>query len=165
MFAYLTWLNVGTFVGAVTLAVAGAYVQANDIAPSQIPQVVTKAIQSRFPGAEVIEADVDHDNGIVEYDVDIWHNKKKIDLTLTATGQYLKIEKHLTPAELPTVVSGAVQKVHPQSRLTRVEQKVRFLAGKEQPAMYEIDLRTAQQVPHELYVTAAGQVVHDEIDD
>ena len=66
---------------------------ADDIDLKDLPQSVVRAIEERFPGATLLEAEKDEDDGRIEYEVEIRHDGKRYEVELTQDGRITDIDR------------------------------------------------------------------------
>lgn len=81
---------------ASTLLLAGAPVLTHaddDIAIDKLPQAVRAAIDKRFPGAELLNAERVKDDGRVEYEVELRHEGKRYEVDVTEDGRIVDIDR------------------------------------------------------------------------
>lgn len=65
-----------------------------EIAPDEVPDLIRKAIEAAYPGAELVEADhITRPDGSVYYDVEIQHNEEELELSYEENGDFLGIEE------------------------------------------------------------------------
>lgn len=80
------------------LALAAAFLPArvaladDEIPIDQLPPAVIKAIEARFPGAKIEEAERDTRDGRPLYEVEIKVNGDDKEITLTADGEIVDID-------------------------------------------------------------------------
>lgn len=78
----------------VLLAGAPALTHADDdIAIDKLPQAVRAAIDKRFPGAELLNAERDRDDGRIEYEVELRHDGKRYEVDVTEDGRITDIDR------------------------------------------------------------------------
>lgn len=65
----------------------------DDIRIEELPQAVRAAIEQRFPGAELLRAERDRDDGRIEYEVDIRHDGKRYEVELLEDGRITDIDE------------------------------------------------------------------------
>lgn len=73
--------------GATGFAIAG-----DDVPLDQLPQAVVQAIQQRFPGAVLKEAERETTNGQPVFEVEIEVNSDDKDVHVTPTGEIVKVD-------------------------------------------------------------------------
>ena len=79
-------------VAAAALLPAGAALADEDIPIDQLPPAVIKAIEARFPGAKIEEAERDTRDGRPLYEVEIEVNGDDKELKITPDGQIIDID-------------------------------------------------------------------------
>ncbi len=85
-------LQAAIIVVAATLLPAGAALADEDIPIDQLPPAVIKAIEARFPGAKIEEAERDTRDGRPLYEVEIEVNGDDKELKITPDGQIIDID-------------------------------------------------------------------------
>lgn len=78
---------------SVLLLVATTVAAGEKIPIKDLPEKVTKAIEARFPGAQLLSAEKEKDDGKIEYEVKIRHDGKKYEVELTEDGKIKEIER------------------------------------------------------------------------
>ena len=84
-----------------------------EIAPSNLPTAIVDTLDARFPGAEVVEAELSIEDGTPEYDVTAEWGGHLIGLTMMADGRIIEMERAVTAGELPRPVLEWVQQNFP----------------------------------------------------
>lgn len=74
-------------IGSMSTALAG-----DDIAVSDLPSDVSKAVKERFPTAELIKAEKETDEGQLKYEVKIRTEGKLKEAHVSPEGKILKVE-------------------------------------------------------------------------
>jgi hemin uptake protein HemP len=59
----------------------------------KLPENVVKAIQERLPGAQLLSAEKERDDGKIEYEVKIQHDGNKYEVELTEDGRIKEIDR------------------------------------------------------------------------
>jgi hypothetical protein len=77
---------------ALSLCAGAAPVLAEDIPIDQLPQAVVQAIQQRFPGATIKDAERETENGQPVFEVEIDVNGDDKDVKIRPTGEILKVD-------------------------------------------------------------------------
>ena len=80
------------FAVAAALLPAGAALADDDIPIDQLPPAVVKAIEARFPGARIEEAERESRDGRQLYEVEIEVNGDDKELTVTPEGEIIDID-------------------------------------------------------------------------
>lgn len=73
--------------------------------PSVLPENIQSQIAERYPGATILEYDVEKQS----IDVDILHDKRYKEVSFSLDGSWLSTEWEITEAELPAPVKTALQ--------------------------------------------------------
>src|SRR5687767_7944381 len=71
-----------------------------EIEPSALPAKILAAFNERFPGAEILEAEVEEEDG-TEYGVNALFNGQTLDVTLASDGTILETEIMVSSDALP----------------------------------------------------------------
>jgi hypothetical protein len=87
------------------------------VAPSELPGEVAAALDARFPGARVIDAAFNTEDGGPEYGVSAVFNGRLIDVNLTPAGRIVETGEILTSIEIPAAVREWVTRSFPGARL------------------------------------------------
>ena len=65
----------------------------DDVPIDELPAPVRKGIDQRFPGAQLLSAERDRDDGRVEYEVQIRHDAKRYEVELWEDGKIKDIDR------------------------------------------------------------------------
>lgn len=65
----------------------------DDIAVDKLPKEVRAAIDERFPGAELLSAERDKDDGKVEYEVELRHKGQRYEVDVTEDGRIKDVDR------------------------------------------------------------------------
>jgi len=63
-----------------------------DVPINRLPSPVTAAIKNRFPGGEILRAEMDSDHGKVKYELKVKSKGQLYDVDVAPDGKVLKIE-------------------------------------------------------------------------
>lgn len=79
---------------AIVFSLLGALpsLAADDIAVSDLPKAVTASIMKRYPGAKIVKAERERDNGKIHYEVNIQTGNKRLELNVRPDGTIYKVE-------------------------------------------------------------------------
>lgn len=83
------------------------------IAPSEVPTNIVATLHARFPGAELLAAELSTEGGTPVYEVSAEVNGQPIDVRLTRNGDLMETERALTSGELPQSVLDWVRQHFP----------------------------------------------------
>lgn len=120
------------------------------ISPEHLPAAVKKAIKKKFHKAEIQRASKEVEDGTTTYEVSLEVEDRPVDVTLSADGSILEIEKVIPFEQVPARVKQALAKKYPAAKITKVEAVTR---GEDGPAVYEIAIST------EIVLDAKGNFV------
>jgi len=99
-------------VGAVSLTPAELVDQDQPLSPNGLPPAVVSALQSLYPGARVIEAEADAEDG-QEIGLQARVNGVAIDVSFMPDGKLIESQVALPPSELPAVAADWVRRHFP----------------------------------------------------
>ncbi len=124
----------------------------------KLPKVVVEAVKKKFPNAELVEASKENEDGKTVYEVAIKDDGKKIDVTLTAEGTILGMEKQIASKDLPKAVTETLESKYAKATIKVVEEVIKIKDGKENLEYYEILLVTVEKKTIEVVVNADGTI-------
>lgn len=84
---------VALLLASAMLATPAAVQADEDIAVDKLPQKVRAALDKRFPGAELISAERDEDNGRTEYEVELRHEGQRYEVDVQEDGKIDDIDR------------------------------------------------------------------------
>jgi len=150
----------------VCLAVMGALAMLAGSAPAdeekvpldKLPKAVSEAVKKRFPKAELVEASKETEDGKTQYEVSVKEAGKKIDVTLTADGKIVTMEKQIAEKDLPKKVADAVKAKYANAKYEIVEEVIKVKDGKETLEYYEVLITTADKKKFELEISPGGEI-------
>ena len=64
-----------------------------EIDPSDLPSAVRAAVEAAIPGGQIVEAEVETENGKEVYEVEVEADGKEFEVEVTASGEVLEIEE------------------------------------------------------------------------
>ena len=156
------------WVGAAALAAALAWapsVRADDeekVPLDKVPKAVIDAVKARFPDAELKEASKETEDGKTIYEVGITSKKDKMDVSLTADGDIVEIEKEIDAKDLPKAASKALEDKYPKAEYKKAEEVTKVEKKAEKLAYYEVLLTTADKKKVEVEVDPDGKILNEE---
>lgn len=130
----------------------------------KLPRGVVDAVKKRFPNAEIKEASRETEDGKTEYEVALKDGGKAVELSFSADGVLLEIEREVAMADVPKAVRAAVEAKYPKAMWKEVEEEIAVKDGKELPVVYEVELVTADSKAVEVKVAANGEVLEEEVE-
>ena len=148
------------WVGAAVLGCAFVAVARADtpVPLDKVPDAVKKAVSTRFPGAEMVKASKEMEEGKELYEVAIKTNGQRLDVTATPDGTLTGIEKVIDAKDLPRAVTDALNEKYPRADLKKVEEVIKVADGKETLDVYEVLLVTADNKKYEVSFLPNGTV-------
>jgi uncharacterized membrane protein YkoI len=153
---------------AVAIAVlftAAAVARADDeekVPLDKLPKAVSAAVKKQFPKAELVGASKETEDGKTVYEVSLKDGDVKADVSLTADGTLLGIEKVIAAKDLPKAAADAVAAKYPKATVKLAEEVTKFKDGKAEPAYYEMHLVTTDKKAVEVEVAADGKILKTE---
>jgi uncharacterized membrane protein YkoI len=148
---------VAGLVGTVTLVLAAGAAE-EKIPLDKLPDAVRNAVKDKFAGAELVSATREEENGKTIYEIAVKHDGRKMDVSLTADGKIVEVEKQITAKELPEPVAKALKDRWARATLKRVEEVTRG-----DKVVYEVAIsqaRGGRTMRAEITFNAEGKVVN-----
>jgi hypothetical protein len=154
------------FLSLVTLLSLGAFAtlraDEDKVPLDKLPKPIIEVLKKKFPKAELVEASKEIEDGKTEYEVTIKDDGKKIDVTLTAEGTILGMEKEMAAKDLPKAVTDTLESKYAKATYKTVEAVIKIKDGKETLEHYEVLLITADKKKVEVVVTVDGKITKTE---
>lgn len=143
---------------ATDLFAADLPVSEQKLALDKLPADVLKTIKTKYPAAELVEAEEEIEDGETEYAVTLKVSGKEIELTLSATGEIESIEREIAAADLPKSINETLQTKYPSSTIIKAEAEFEVEDGKEEIEEYEVTIETADKETVELKFDSQGRL-------
>jgi uncharacterized membrane protein YkoI len=147
----------------------GGIVQAKEkeekIAIDKLPKAVIEAVKKRFPDAKLESAEKETEGGKIVYEVELEQKDEELEVELTADGTILEIEQEISVKDVPKAVHDALMAKYPKSEFEKAEKVTKVKDGKDQPAVYEVEVETADDKEYEVTVSAEGKIIEVEEED
>ena len=124
------------------------------IALDKLPKTVVDAVKAKFPGAELLSAKKENDDGTLIYEVSIKHKGQDIDVMASPEGKITAIEKTIAAKDLPAKVSKALGEKYPKAKIKKAEELT-----KDDRTTYEVVSETADKKTLEVVFDPDGNVV------
>jgi uncharacterized membrane protein YkoI len=160
------WSRLSVAMVAVVLALAGAaWADEEKVPLDKVPKAVLNAVKAKFPGAEIKGASKETEGGKTTYEVAIKSKGQNIDVELSEDGKILAMEKEITSKDLPKKVAEALEAKYPKATHKKTEEIIKVENGKEQPAVFEVLLVTADKKTFEVVLSADGKIQKEESKD
>jgi len=121
-----------------TLALA-AHADEEKISPKDLPSAIKKAIEKKYPKAEIEHAVKEVEDGKTAYEVLLEIEDHPFDMKFDAKGSILEIEKAISHEQLPARVKKVLSKKYPNAKIEKIEAVTK---GEKGPTTYEIVIKT-----------------------
>jgi len=158
------WLRVCGMVAAFCLFTV-AQADEEKVPLDKVPKAVVEAVKTRFPDAKLESAEKETEDGKTVYEIAIKNKDQKIEVTLTADGKIVEIEKQIAASDLPKAVADALATKYAKAKYKVIEEVIKVKDGKEKLEYYEVHLMTAQGAAVEVRVAANGKLLAEEKQD
>jgi uncharacterized membrane protein YkoI len=147
-------------VAALGLLVVSAPARADEqkVPLDKVPKAVLNAVKARFPGAELVEAAKETEDGKTVYEVSVKNKGQKIDVTLSSDGAIQLLEKTISAKDLPKAVAAALEAKYPKAKYEIIEEVIKVQGGREHLEYYEALLVTADKKKVEVEVAPDGTI-------
>jgi hypothetical protein len=147
---------------ALVLLVPAARADEEKVPLDRLPKEVVETVKKRFPGAELVEASKEDENGKTVYEVTIKDKGQKSDVTVATDGALVSIEREIAAKDLPKAVAETLDQKYPKATFKTIEEVIKVRDGKEKLEYYELLLVTAEKKKLEVTITPDGKVNHEE---
>jgi uncharacterized membrane protein YkoI len=131
-----------------------------EIPLDKLPKPVLDAVKAKYPGAELKGASKEEKEGKTIYEVSLKHKESSYDVSLTAEGKIIEVEKTIAAKDLPAAVAKAIEQKHPKSTVKKAEEIT--ADGK---VKYEAVIVTADKKTLEVVLDPSGKILEEEADD
>lgn len=142
--------------GVLALA-AGGWADEEKVDLAKLPAKVSAAVKDKFQGAELVSASKESEDGKLLYEVQIKHQGKVVEVTLTEDGTIHEVETTIDPKDLPAAVTAALNKDYPTATIRKAETIEK--GGKTD---YEVLIVTTDKKTVEIKYDKDGKVVEKE---
>ncbi len=126
---------------------------------SKVPRAVKKAVKTRFPGAKLVSAETEKENGKTRFEVAVEHKGQKYEAIVTPRGRIVEIEKTIPVGELPEAITKTLGAKYPKATYRMAEEVYHVKGGKETMVYYEVLVVTPDKKKREVQVRADGSLV------
>ena len=89
----------------------------------ELPKAAADAISAAYPGAKIDEIELDDEDGVKLYEVELKLKGEEIEVSVSADGVIFEIETEITVPALPKAVADALAKVAKGGKITEVEKE------------------------------------------
>jgi uncharacterized membrane protein YkoI len=155
-----TWV-LGAAAMALLFVAIGARADEEKVPLDKLPKAVVDAVKARFPGAKLVSAEKEKDDGKTVFEVAIKDKDQSIEVTLTPEGKITEIEKQIEAKSLPEAVAKALEEKYAKATYKMIEE-VYKVDKEEKLEYYEVLLVTAAKKKLEVSVAPDGKIVKEE---
>jgi uncharacterized membrane protein YkoI len=122
----------------------------------KVPKAVLDAVKQKYPGAELVSAVKEEENGKVVYEVVVKDKGQKIEAEFQPDGTLVGVEKEIAAKDLPKAVADAIEAKFPNATIKRAEEAT---AGDK--VTYEVILVTADNQRYLLELDSKGKITEE----
>lgn len=153
---------IGVMASVFAVVLAGVLVQADEakeekVSLDKVPRAVLKAVKAKFKDAKLVGAEKENDGGKVVYEIALKVKEQAIDVSVTAEGKIVSIEKTIAAKDLPKAVADTIGRKYPRATLRKIEE-----ITEDDKTTYEVLLTTTGKKTIEVVLDPAGKVVKEE---
>jgi uncharacterized membrane protein YkoI len=151
--------RIGWLVGLMLLAlVVGVRAEEEKVPLDKLPKAVTDAVKAKFPTATLVSASTEKEDGKTVYEVSIKDGRYPIDVSVSAEGKILSIEKEIPAKEVPKVVADAFA-----SRYAKVTpKKIEEVTKGDKVVFYEFIITGPDKKDKEVMIDPSGKFLKEE---
>jgi uncharacterized membrane protein YkoI len=121
MLKFISGAFVAITVGAV-LVLAKVQDDEEKVPLEKLPAKVTAAVKAAFPGAELVSAEKETEDGTTIYEVAIKDKGTAIEVSLLTEGTIIEIEKLLQEKDLPKAVNATIAAKYAGAKVKKAEE-------------------------------------------
>jgi len=149
--------SVLTVISGFVFGAFGLAAQADEkVAVDKLPPAVVKAIQAKFPGAKIEEAEKEVENGKTVYEVQFDHKGSDYTVSLKEDGTIEEIEREIAEKDLPAAVSATLKAEFPNAKLKEIEEVTK---GHGEAMTYEVQVAQTGKKTLEVVLDAKGKIL------
>lgn len=140
-----------------TVLVSVTLARESKVALDQLPKAVTETIQARFPAADLQKAAKEVSDSQTLFEVSLKHKSQQYDVSVTADGKIVEIERVISEKDLPPAVRKTLDDKYPQATITVAEEVTKGTA-----VTFEVLLVTTDKKSMEAVLDPAGKLLEEE---
>jgi hypothetical protein len=106
----------------------------------KVPAAALQAVKKRFPDAQISGASKETEDGKTVYEVTLKDKGRTVEVTSTADGTLLTIEREIPMKEIPEVVKKAFDAKNANVKVQSIEEVIKVEGAKETLQYYEFHL-------------------------
>jgi len=152
------WLLAGLVLGTLAGLMARADEEKEEKVPlDKVPKAVLDVVKAKFKDAKLVSAEKEKHNDKVVYEINLKVKDQTIEVSATADGKIVSIEKTIAVKDLPKPVAETLERKYPRATIKIVEE---VLEGEK--VSYEVLLVTADKKTLEVVFDPKGKVLEEE---
>jgi uncharacterized membrane protein YkoI len=149
----------GTMKAEITLDAQGKVLNwenpESKVSLSKLPSPVLASVKDRFPGAELIKAEKETEDGKVIFEITLKYLGKRLEAEFAPEGEYLEMEVSAELKDLPAAVTDALNKTYPGAKYRHAAK----VTKKDESISYEVIVQTAEGKHGEVVVSPEGKIL------
>ena len=126
--------------------------------PNSIPKVLSEAIQTRFPKADIVSSSKEVEDGKTLYEVTIKSEKHNIDVSLTPQGKIVSFERALLSTDRPKAMMKSLNSKYPHATIKLAEE----VWENDKLTGYEATIITADKKTLDVAFDTKGRLIENE---
>jgi uncharacterized membrane protein YkoI len=123
----------------------------------KLPKAVLDAVKQKYPGAELVSANKEEENGQVVYEVVVKDKGQKLEVEFKPDGTFVSVEKEVAAKDLPKAVADAIEAKFPKATIKHAAEET--AAGDK--VTYEVILVTADNQRYLLELDSKGKITEE----
>jgi len=123
----------------------------------KVPAAVKKAVEDKFPGATLVQAETEKEDGKTVYEIGIKFKGATIEVTVTPEGTVTCVEKTVELKDVPKAVAAALEAKYPKAEVKLVEE-----VTKGEKVYFEFQIVTADKKKMEVEFDPTGKFLAEE---
>jgi len=126
------WLLVGAAVmvlallGAATLSADEGCKKEEAKAKVELPEAAAKAIKDAFPLATIDEVEIDNENGMKLFAVELKQDKAETEVKVTADGMIVEVETQVALKDIPKAAAAAISQAADGAQIKEIKKEEAF---------------------------------------
>lgn len=145
-----------TLTAAVFGLAAGGARAGEAVSVDKLPKAVVKAVQKKYPKAELKKGSKETADGKTVYEVTATLEGKNLDMTLTEDGTITQVEREYPFDKLPKAVAAAFEAKHPKATYKIIEAVITVKDGKDTVEYYEAVVTATDKKTYEVEILPDG---------
>ncbi len=144
---------------AAVLLWADARADEEKVPLDKVPEAVMKAVKAKFPGAKLLGASTEKENGKTVYEVSLKYKGHHHDVTVEPEGKIVSIEREIPVKDLPRAIADGLEAKYPKATHKKAEELIK---GDGTHHGYEVVVVTADGGTVEVVLDLKGKILKEE---